>query len=117
MADRRRDDLTQLDRSAEASDPDIGAMLQPIIVRDARKSALAPVLAPRVLDPEPIHIIGNNSKGVAAFDLSRVGNDAIFTNAIPARVHASRGVENADFRQSAVHRHQVFVIDSEVSPE
>ena len=69
-----RDPLVRhLHRNAEGADPCVGAMFDPILVRQHAEAARAPELTPRVLDDEADGVIADERKGVSAPGLGILG--------------------------------------------
>ena len=68
----------------------------------------APARAPGVLDPEPLFVETDNSKGVAAGLLGAIGNLACARiDLVPALVDLGAGIENTGLMEGAVHMIEV----------
>src|SRR5205085_4337619 len=58
-------ELAQGHRCPQPRYPDVGAVLQPVVVADAGEAAPAPSRTPRVLQPEAAVVVGDDGEGMA----------------------------------------------------
>lgn len=107
----------QGDRRAEPSDPGIRAVGQPVVVAQVGKPLIPPRLAPGILNPETVLVIGDDREGMAAENVRRGLDMAIPTDRMPALVHAGAGVQYTDFGNRRVHGDDVGMVDPEVRPQ
>src|SRR5690606_39121254 len=78
----------------------------------------APAVAPGVLQPEAVTVVGDDGEGVVAHRRLLLPGDAAAGRRVdPALVHGAGGVQHADLGERGVQRHQVLVVDAEVGAE
>ena len=98
--------LDERHRRAETRHPHIGAVGEPVVVADESEAAASPRPSPRVLNPEPALVVGDDGERVAAghLRLRPVRDDAVGADVLPAVVHRCRCVEDANLGNRRMHR-------------
>src|SRR3546814_11066270 len=66
VAHRRRLRALQVHGHGQARDPDVGAAFEPFVVADAGEALAAPGVAPGVLQPEAVALVGDGGECVGA---------------------------------------------------
>src|SRR5690606_13340808 len=118
VAHRRRLRALQVHRHRQARDPDIGAALEPFVVADAGEALAAPRIAPGVLQPEAVAVVGDDGEGVVTHrGLLLPGDRAAGGRVDPAVMHGARRIQHADLGEGGVHGHQVLVVDAEIGAQ
>ncbi len=121
------------DRHAQLCDPAIGGVQHPVFVREQREAALAPFLAPGVLDDETFAGIADDGHRVPAVGAAFAADDrqaeaqqvigedvddlrGARPRLAPAGVNHERGVEDARLGQRRVHVADIAMHDAIVGP-
>src|SRR5690606_28497711 len=104
-------------RCADARHPDVHPVLEPVVVAEQSESLPAPLVAPRVLDPEPVLLVCDDRERVAARLVLAELDAAIRADIVPAAVHDRARVQDPDLRDRGVHCDQVAMIHAEIGTE
>ena len=102
----------------EPRDPDVGAVREPVVVADVRRSRSCPSPCPTSSGSRsrPRRRRRSRTRDRRCRPAS-VRDHAVRADLVPAVVHVGRGVQHADLGDRAVHRDEVLVVHAVVGAE
>src|SRR3546814_9824049 len=86
---RRRLRALQVHGHGQARDPDVGAAFEPFVVADAGEALAAPGVAPGVLQPEAVAVVGDDGECVVAHRRLLFPGDAAAGRRVRSEEHTS----------------------------